>query len=434
MSIVGDKKNVFTTLGALSSTKDIVKKSNSVNSLSSVNNKKEVMPFLLDVLSSMVGAAGIALVVGKMLSETIDTIEPKLKESLKKQFIGINSNKLISQTSFGFGVNVNVNKVDLYGKLKQSPSGNIGELLYGTNPNSFDHKAFESISTNGNEVTVANNTTLTYDSSSDSFTAKPVNSSMTVGDFTNNYIDSLILIDKKQFTANVLNSLFGTLTSNTNKSVDSILNELLIDETLNKYLSDSTSKTLTDSEISKLQQDAENLKDGLAYVDVGCGLLPNSVTLESLSGCVETISNTTNSLTVIGALNDLVDSGFNNSSSANKNDETIKDGFNRKLVNVIQTNTLKSTTTSISIKTLQAIVDDINNKAQNSSNVDQTNANGDMIQCMSKTVLNNLNKVIFDGVKKEVKAIMIPVTKKIAKEKINQYLGLMKSLTGFGNI
>lgn len=153
-----------------------------------------------------------------------------------------------------------------------------------------------------------------------------------------------------------------------------------------------------------------------------------------MSGCVETISNTTNSLTVIGALNDLVDSGFNNSSSANKNDETIKDGFNRKLVNVIQTNTLKSTTTSISIKTLQAIVDDINNKAQNSSNVDQTNANGDMIQCMSKTVLNNLNKVIFDGVKKEVKAIMIPVTKKIAKEKINQYLGLMKSLTGFGNI
>ena len=433
MSIVNDKKNVFTSLGALSSTKDMVKKSNNVNSLSSVNNKKEVMPFLLDLVSSLVGAAGIALIIGKTLSNSVDIIEPKLKASLKKQFIGINSNKLLSDTSFSAGTNIEVKNVDIYGKLKQSPTGSIGSLLYGDNPNSFDNKSFDTINSNGSEINVNSTTTLTYISATDSFTAKPVNSNMTVGDFTNAYIDSLTLINKKSFTSDILNSLFGTLTSNSNKSVNTILNEQIVDETLKKYLSSNQNKSISESELTNLQLKSEELKDGLSYVDVGCARIPNNVTLNSLSSCVDTINNTNNAYAVIGALDSLVDSGFSggNTSAANKNDSTIKDGFNRKLVNSIQTSALKSVVTSIGVKTLQAIMDDINSNTPNS---DPNNLNGEMVDCMTKTVLNSLNKVIFDEAKKEIKSIINVVTKKVAKEKLNQYQGLLKSLSGFNNL
>lgn len=433
MSIVNDKKNVFTSLGALSSTKDIVKKSNNVNSLSSVNNKKEVMPFLLDLVSSLVGAAGIALIIGKTLSNSVDIIEPKLKASLKKQFIGINSNKLLSDTSFSAGTNIEVKNVDVYSKLKQSPTGSIGSLLYGDNPNSFDNKAFDTINSNGNEINVNSTTIMTYISTTDSFIAKPVNSNMTVGDFTNTYIDSLTLINKKSFTSDILNSLFGTLTSNTNKSVNTILNEQIVDETLKKYLSSNPNKSINESELTNLQLRSEELKDGLSYVDVGCARIPNNVTLDSLSSCVNTINNTNNAYAVIGALDSLVDSGFSggNTDASNKNDSTIKDDFNRKLVNSIQTSALKSVITSIGVKTLQAIMDDINSNTPNS---DPNNLNGEMVDCMTKTVLNSLNKVIFDEAKKEIKSIISVVTKKVAKEKLNQYQGLLKSLSGFNNL
>ena len=215
--------------------------------------------------------------------------------------------------------------------------------------------------------------------------------------------------------------------------INTILNEQIVDEILKKYLSSNTNKSISESELTNLQLRSEELKDGLSYVDVGCARIPNNVTLNSLNSCVDTINNTNNAYAVIGALDGLVDSGFSggNINVANKNDNTIKDGFNRKLVNSIQTSALKSVVTSIGVKTLQAIMDDINSNTPNS---DPNNINGEMVDCMTKTVLNSLNKVIFYEAKKEIKSIISVVTKKVAKEKLNQYQGLLKSLSGFNNL
>ena len=42
-----------------------------------------------------------------------------------------------------------------------------------------------------------------------------------------------------------------------------------------------------------------------------------------------------------------------------------------------------------------------------------------------------INEFIFNFVKKELQEILIPVAKKIAMEKLNQYLALIKSLVKF---
>ena len=57
--------------------------------------------------------------------------------------------------------------------------------------------------------------------------------------------------------------------------------------------------------------------------------------------------------------------------------------------------------------------------------------NKDFIKCLSKRALALMVEFIFNIVKGELLKLIIPVSKLILKEKINQYIGLIRSLTKF---
>ena len=55
MGNIDNKRNVFNQIGALTSVKDNQNVPNPRDSISSINNSKEIVPFLLDLLVVMVG-------------------------------------------------------------------------------------------------------------------------------------------------------------------------------------------------------------------------------------------------------------------------------------------------------------------------------------------------------------------------------------------
>jgi hypothetical protein len=60
--------------------------------------------------------------------------------------------------------------------------------------------------------------------------------------------------------------------------------------------------------------------------------------------------------------------------------------------------------------------------------IDDISNNRNLVDCLSKSARNTINEFLFNLVKKELLKLIIPVSKIILKEKINQYLGIIQSL------
>ena len=85
MGLIDDKKNVFTTIGAYTSFMERSKnqKNDGTNLFPSINNKKDVVPYLLDVLKVVVGSDALKQLTGDLFVKFTDIAEPKIKETLK---------------------------------------------------------------------------------------------------------------------------------------------------------------------------------------------------------------------------------------------------------------------------------------------------------------------------------------------------------------
>ena len=60
--------------------------------------------------------------------------------------------------------------------------------------------------------------------------------------------------------------------------------------------------------------------------------------------------------------------------------------------------------------------------------LDDIQNNQNLIVCLSNSARNTINEFLFNLVKKELMKLIIPVSKIILREKINQYLAIIQSL------
>ena len=197
MGIIDNKRNVLTQLGALNSIKDNQNVPNPNDSISSINNTKEIVPFLLDLLVVLVGSEKLQTTVGELMTAFVRNVEPKLKEELKNQTIDFNFDQTLPTSFNTIGISTPAKDIDTYEKLKTDPASQEGSLLYNDNPNDFDVKSYAAATNAGTEV-IFNNTKILFNTVSDSFEYKPANPSQTIGEFTNDYIDGLTIINEKE--------------------------------------------------------------------------------------------------------------------------------------------------------------------------------------------------------------------------------------------
>lgn len=429
MSLGDNKRDVVNSIGAYNSMLQDPEPPDRTDSLPSINNDNDSVPFLLDIIKVIAGSEKIKRVTGDLMITFLDESEPVMKESLINQGIQEDSNRQIPSyfRPSGSGVKVPVEEVDLFGKLKTDPSSDMGSLLYDTNTETFNNAAYEAIST-GNQTTY-NNLSIEYNND-DIFTLKSTNSNATMGDWVSEFVNDGELINRKEFMIDVMDSLYGTVTSNLDKSEEEIFEELKIMQTLENGVS-GAGLGLSDDEISALRDRAKQLKDGVNNLDLGCGVFAAELTVDRLNVFMDSVSGTEDPNIIANELDKLVEDTVDDDEILDENEDAVKDGFFKRLIKTIELIIVKSLIATPYGRVFQTIISAFKNGGLPKLSIDfeQDKENFRvLINCILRELRKELNRFLYVLAIGLLVALLKPVIKKITRERINNWIRVIKSL------
>ena len=435
MSLSDDKKNIFTTIGSYTSVIQAIQATDTTNLFPSVNNKKDIVPFMLDILKVVAGTDALQSLTGELFTKFVDKIEPEMKSALKNQVIQYNAGDNLPSyfTSGGTGVRVKVKDIDISGKFKTNPTSQAGQLLYDNSKPNFDSSVYDAIKNGNSDFGVLH---MSHNAITDELVLKGniTPSTSTIGTWLNKHIDNLTIIDKKEFLGKVMNKIYGTITKNQGRTVNDAHNELVVNALIAQMINGDDSFEISPEDNAELLLRAEEIINGIVNYDLGCGVMAASLPLTGLTNLIGSISGTTGQATdpnyVGNQINNTIAQSVTDQDVANTNKETIKDGFFQKLINLITQTLAEALTTNPQIRAILAIV----SAFQNQGNVKIAQAKDDLknfktfLKCSANTAMRLINEFIFNLIKKFLVYLLKPLILKIIKEKINQYAEIIKSL------
>jgi hypothetical protein len=433
MGLIDNKKNIFTTIGAYTSLQQAGTPPNSSNVFPSINNKKDVVPLLLDILKVVVGSDALQDLTGQLFTSFIVGVEPQLKATVKNQTVQSNAGDTVPNSFKTNGYNVKVKDIDVYGKYKIAPTSTSGSMLYDTSKPNFDKLAYQAIQNSGTD-TVFGNLIINYNSNTDSFNFKPnpaINPNPQIGDFLGGFVDNMEIVNKKEFTTTVMNSIYGTITHGQKMTPEQIAQQLQVNKLISQLINDDDSFVILPEDLDAILQQAQQIANGVLYYDLGCGVMAASYPLSGMTGLISSISGSTDPFFVGNQINaTIAQSTSNTPDTSEANKQTVKDGFFQKLIKLITQTLAQAVTTAPQIRTLLAIASGFQNHdvPQISNPVDDMKKSRVYMNCVIKTAMAMINKFIFDTVTKFLIALLQPVIRIILKEKINQFIKIIKSL------
>lgn len=438
MSLLDKKRDIFDKIGAFTSMQTSIAeegkqfKSKIQNTFSSVNNKEDVIAFLLDALKIIAGTEGLKQQVGELFTTFLDGAESKMKDFLKKQLIQYDADIQLPSTPFSAGITVPAKSIDYAMQLQVSPNTETGSLLYGVQ-NTFNKSARAAIENAGTDVEY-NNLNLNYDVNIDSFTFKPksVSPTPTVGEWLGSYIDDAVIIDKKEFLSNVMDSIYGSITAKLNKSVEQTYEELQVQKLIEQLMEDNDSFVINQSDFDELLEKAKQLVDGVMYYDLGCGLMAAEFPFSGMTALIAEISGSTDSYVVANAVEKTIDqSTADNPQTTDENRQTIRDGFFQRLIKLFTVKLIQALTTTPQIRTLLAITSAIKNDgiAIIGKITEDLKKFKIFIKCLIQDLIRMISEFIFNLAIGYLIMLLQPIIKKIVEEKILQYVAIIQSLS-----
>lgn len=435
MGLIDDKKNIFTSIGSFSSLNIEDKLPDTTNIFTSINNENDTSGFLTDVLKSVKGSTGVKDLTGELFTTFIDDVETKIKTSVKEQLIQYNSDTLLPDSFKNIGVGIKGGDIDVFGKLKENPGGEVGDLLYNKVNENFDFSSYQAIVAEGTEVKYKN-LLVKYDSALDKFNYRPdisINPNATISEWFGEYVDSTSFLDKKEFIANSMDSIFGSITSMMNKTVDQVSKEIEITNLLNEIIKGNTEPTINVNDYDKIQKKSEDLVNGVVTYDMGCGLIKTELPISGMTNLIQNISGSTDPFFVANEIENTIKksfSGENEKEINDKNKETINDGFFSLLIETIKLELSKVVAVSPQARMLLSLSSSFENEGipQIGDPRDDIKKFALTISCIISDVLSHLFSFIYGVIVTSLIALLDPAIRKIIKEKINQYVGIVKSL------
>ena len=323
------------------------------------------------------------------------------------------------------------------GKLKVNPSSQGGQLLYdNTNPN-FDKVAYDAILNEGNPQNFSV-FTLTYYGSADEMQIKPNlgGGNIKTSEFFSQYIDDALIIDEKEITSKVMDAFYGTLAKQQNKTEEQNYEELQVDLLLQQVLNDDDSFEIPQKDYDALQEKARELTAGIVTYDLGCGLIAPELQFEDLDAMIQNVSGSSDPSFVANQFEATIDDSTNGDpaleEATEENKQTMKDGFFQRIINIVTVELLVAVTAAPQIRVMLGMMSSL----QNNGDVKLSKASEDMknfktmIKCMSKEIMRLIAEFIFALAVSYLIKLLKPVILEVLKEKINQYVGIIKSLTG----
>lgn len=432
MSLIDDKRNIFNTIAAYKSMESGLDLPNPTDSISSINNLgKDPSRFLVDLLVTLVGTTGLVQSLGELMTDFIRDVEDDLKTELKKQAVTFNSDESLSTTSFAGGYSLDLSSIDVYEKLKTDPSSDIGNLLYSSNVNSLDQTIYNAIVADGGSVNYKGIIDVVYNNGSDTITITPTNTSLSVGSFLEDYVDSLDLINENEFTSDIVNLLYGAVSANQDKNIQTAVLEEKLQIVIEKLINEFEDLSFTNNELRNIEEKAREKNLGQDLVDVGCSDRVSNVTINQIQNLVNANTGNTNPYGVgLNYLN-LLDESFSPTDTvADKNKSTIADSFLKKLIDAILQNLIRVSALTPDTRILFAMIDGLKNNGNISigNPFDDINANRNFFDCVVKNAKSLISEYLFNLVKKELTKLVVIVSKIVLKERYDAYIRIIKSL------
>jgi len=427
MDIQGGKYDVFTDIKVLSSIKNNASLTSIFGNIPSINNSKDSVGFMVDLLGVIVGQEKLKSLVVTLLNKFATTIESSLKDALKGELLQANGGNALPSVLTS-GIDVPVKHIDSENKYVVNPSSAEGHYIYGTVGSSFDLTARATLE-NGT-AGAYNGITLNKLNFGSDF--QVVCAASSGNDLITQQIDSSHLILKDVFVSETMDLLFNNLTSKFGKTKDEIINKNRTNLILGKFTDENTEDNpfnTTAQEASDLEKQAENLQNGIREINLVCGVYQSQLDYTGFTTNVNNIINAVNDDNTSQALDSMLANsiqGFDN------NRDAIKDGFLKKLIDAIKLTILRAIFCNPQIRLLFIISDTIKTGVYNPNNsgTDFLHNNKDLIKCLTKKIIKLLTDFILNILKREIKKIVSNVIQVIAKEKLNNYIGTIKSLTG----
>ena len=235
------------------------------------NTKGKIVEFLTDLITILVGFKLLIDAIVDTFTYYLSKIEKEIKKGLKIELksivsCGLNPSLPDFLKSSGTGIIIEVNKIDFFDIFKVDPMSESGKLLYKdiVNPlyNSGDFNTFlYGVIQDVNREHFWNNTSrqpllsITFNDIGNG-TTRPNNcltikaakayDSKKLTDLNNDFINSLTLFNTQGIINRILDSIYGSISFNINKSKKQLINEAKINSVIEKMMDADANDVIND--------------------------------------------------------------------------------------------------------------------------------------------------------------------------------------------
>jgi hypothetical protein len=461
MGIVDDKKKVFGQIGALRTLTEGFPDVTLTNSFPSLNNEASSLDFLIDLLKSLIGFEEMKESVVDVLTYQLRDIELEVKKAIKLELksivsCGVDPSLPDFIKSTGVGVNIRIDKVDFLNLMKINPAGPEGKFVYDDYASQLSSEDFNTFlyytiqDTNpqdwGSQTLSSDIFTISYieDNGTDTnmlnMKAHPNYDNKKLTDLNNDYIDSISIFGSDKMLTNIIDGLFGTLTSVLNKSQRQLEEEEKINNVIeciinmddNKPLSDNFF-TFSNEQIQVIEDTAKNRRNGIRILN-NCESVVSSVPVSAVESYTDDLTGATNDIERKEVISDSIENMASVSAISDqnvKNDFTIKLNFIELLIRRLMTSIVNFI---VSPKIIMIFL--VNYKiiyGQNeeySDAVDFLKQNKGLIRGIVKKVRDLIISILLKKALKAISELVAASAVKSQIEKANNNIAQLLSLVG----
>jgi len=458
-SPVDKKKKVFGKIAAAKTLTEGLPQLKLSSSFESINNGGNSISFLSDLIKSLIGYEALVSSVIDILTNSLTKIEKEVKNALKVELKTIVSCGVDPQLpswiqSTGAGINIEVSKIDFLDILRIDPNSIGGRLLYSditpdltesTDFNTFLYGVIQDdgVTYNWNGIftitfnsqgvgTIPNNTltinsTITYDNK-------------TLTDLNNDFINSLTLFKTDNILNQVMDIIYGSISSTIGKSIKQLENEAKINGIVDKMVNNFNDNAIPDSAFSftndetyKQQLDATNRNLGIATVNLSTQI-PSTVPITSLTDFTDNLLTSTTSTEKKEAISNGLNNMATNSVSNIRNSvdiPSVKLNFIQQIINNIIKGIIS---TVLSPKVIFSFI--INYKiiygetATFTDAVDFIKKNKNLMNNIMKRISEEIIRILLAVALKEIERLVAQAVIKKQKEKATLKLAQLQTLIG----
>lgn len=442
MSIVNDKRDIFSEVGACRSLNEGFPELQIGDSFPSISNDRDPIQFLTGLLKTISGPSingpsisgpsngigglsnnpiinCILTTVSKRTGDIESIIKFLLKNALK-EYVSCKVDPSLPNFLTSPGLDFRVDKIDLNNILKINPTSKAGQMLYkdpsaGLNSDDFNTFLHKTLQT-GNQENWENILNVKFNQAgnpNNTINVQADSSYSKLSDFNNDYIDSIELFNSEKLLTKIMDSIFGVVSADVNFSLDQLLPEEKVKNVVENINSteddqqiDSSFFSFSSPEIDEQERRARNRSNGIQEL-INCGNVASSVSFDTTKEMHDQVKSATTKVEetkVITSKFDEISSeaGFN---VPDKDKPTVELDFFDQIINNLH---IAITNLILSPKVIMIFA--INHKIVNGLSA----AFDGVMDFMEK------NKALIEDIVKEIRDIIVDCLLQEALKLINQ--------------